>query len=118
MEPNRVPELVEHLFRRQAGLMTAVLTRIFGAAHMGLVEDVVQYALVRALEVWPLAGTPANPSAWLIQVAKNRALDVVRRQAHFSTEIKHALPALQPESLGDADSSFVAGACADDVLAM
>jgi RNA polymerase sigma factor (sigma-70 family) len=118
MEPNRVPELVEHLFRRQAGLMTAVLTRIFGAAHMGLVEDVVQDALVRALEVWPLAGTPANPSAWLIQVAKNRALDVVRRQAHFSTEIKHALLALQPESLGDADSAFVAGACADDVLAM
>lgn len=118
MPPEPTPGLVEHLFRQHAGMMTAVLARIFGSAHLDLVEDVVQDALVRALEVWPLAGTPAHPSAWLIQVAKNRALDVVRRRAHFASEIEQALLALTPASIGDEDAAYHPGACADDVLAM
>jgi RNA polymerase sigma-70 factor (ECF subfamily) len=73
-------ELSEHLFRHEAARMVAVLTRIFGVHNLGLAEDVVQDAFCRALEVWPFRGVPMNPSAWLMTTAKNRALDVLRRE--------------------------------------
>jgi RNA polymerase sigma-70 factor (ECF subfamily) len=70
----------EHLFRREHGRMVAALTRVFGAHNLALAEDVVQDAFVRAAEVWKLHGVPENPSAWLMTTAKNRALDVLRRE--------------------------------------
>ena len=73
-------ELSEHLFRREAGRMVAALARIFGVHNLALAEDVVQDAFCRALEVWKVRGLPENPSAWLMAAAKNRALDVLRRQ--------------------------------------
>ena len=74
---------VEHLFRHEAGKMVAILTRIFGVEHLTLAEDVVQDALARALQTWPFYGVPENPSAWIIRAARNRALDVVRRERNF-----------------------------------
>lgn len=71
---------MEHLFRRESGRMAAVLTRIFGVHNLSLAEDVVQDAFCRALEVWAFRGVPENPSAWLMMTAKNRALDLLRRE--------------------------------------
>ena len=73
-------ELDDHLFRREAGRLVSVLTRIFGARNLALAEDVVQDAFCRAVETWPVRGVPENPSAWLMATAKNRALDVLRRE--------------------------------------
>ena len=73
-------ELSEHLFRRESGRLVAALTRIFGVHNLALAEDVVQDAFCRALEVWKVRGIPENPSAWLMTVAKRRALDIVRRE--------------------------------------
>jgi RNA polymerase sigma-70 factor (ECF subfamily) len=73
-------ELTDHLFRQEAGRMVAVITRIFGLHNLALAEDVVQDAFCRALEVWSFRGLPENPSAWLMTAAKNRALDVLRRE--------------------------------------
>jgi RNA polymerase sigma factor (sigma-70 family) len=73
-------ELEDHLFRREAGRMVATLARIFGVNNLALAEDVVQDAFCRALEVWKFRGVPENPSAWLMATAKNRALDLLRRQ--------------------------------------
>jgi RNA polymerase sigma factor (sigma-70 family) len=73
-------EATDHLFRREASRMVAVLTRIFGVHNLALAEDVVQEAFCRALEVWKFRGVPENPSAWLMATAKNRALDVLRRE--------------------------------------
>ena len=70
----------DHLFRREAGRMVATLTRIFGVHNLALAEDVVQDAFCRALEVWKFRGVPENPSAWLMATAKNRALDILRRE--------------------------------------
>jgi RNA polymerase sigma factor (sigma-70 family) len=72
-------DLEEHLFRRESGRMIAALTRIFGVHNLALVEDVVQDAFCKALEVWKVRGLPENQSAWLMATAKNRALDVIRR---------------------------------------
>ena len=76
--------LVDHLFRERSGQMVAWLTRIFGPAHLELVEEVVQDALVKALQQWPYTGVPQNPGGWLFQVARNGALDVLRRQSAFA----------------------------------
>jgi RNA polymerase sigma-70 factor, ECF subfamily len=76
-------QLVDHLFRNRSGQMVAWLTRIFGPAHLGTVEEVVQDALLKALQQWPYSGVPDNPGGWLFRVARNGALDVVRRDASF-----------------------------------
>jgi RNA polymerase sigma-70 factor (ECF subfamily) len=93
---NKAQALVDHLFRHQAGRMIATLTRIFGPRHIDLAEEVVQEALVKALQQWPYRGVPDNPLAWIIQVAKNRALDLLRREASLrekSEEIVRAFAA-------------------------
>jgi RNA polymerase sigma-70 factor (ECF subfamily) len=81
--PAEASRVVEHLFRHEAGKMVATLTRIFGLEHLTLAEDVVQEALARALQLWPFHGVPDNPSAWIMRAARNRALDVVRREQSF-----------------------------------
>ncbi|PYM10015.1 MAG: sigma factor, ECF subfamily protein, partial [Verrucomicrobia bacterium] len=83
-EPQEVSRVVEHLFRHEAGKMVATLTRIFGIEHLNLAEDVVQEALARALQTWPFYGVPKNPSAWIMRVSRNLALDVVRREKVFN----------------------------------
>ena len=64
--------------------MVAWLTRAFGPARLELAEEVVQDARVKALPQWPLTGVPDNPPAWLMRVARNGALYVLRRRAGSS----------------------------------
>jgi len=74
--------------------MVSVLTRVFGIHNLALAEDVVQDALCRALEVWKFHGMPENPSAWLMATAKNRALDLLRREGtarNFAPELGQLL---------------------------
>lgn len=78
-----VPHVVEHLFRHEGAKMVATLTRLFGTEHLSLAEDVVQEALAKALQTWPYHGVPQNPSAWIMRVSRNLALDVVRREKVF-----------------------------------
>lgn len=73
--------LTEHLFRHAAGRLVAALTRALGPARLDLAEEVVQDALVRALEIWPYRGVPDNPTGWLFAVARHAALDRLRREA-------------------------------------
>jgi RNA polymerase sigma-70 factor (ECF subfamily) len=107
--------LVDHLFRREAGRMVAALTRSFGAAHLALAEEVVQEAMVEALRRWPFHGTPQHPAAWLFAVARNRALDRLRRGTSFrgkEPEIRRSLMAQVPEP----DEPLFAGEITDDQL--
>lgn len=77
----QVPALVEGLFRERYGRLVAGLVRVLGTRHFDLAEDVVQDALSRALRTWPFDGVPADPSAWLLRVARNLALDRLRSGA-------------------------------------
>jgi RNA polymerase sigma-70 factor, ECF subfamily len=81
VEPFEVGALVEHLFRHSAGHMVSRLARWLGAARLDLAEEAVQDALLRALATWPFRGVPAEPRGWLFQVARNRAVDLLRREA-------------------------------------
>ncbi len=62
--------------------MVSVLVKIFGSENFELAEDVVQEALLSAMESWKFRGVPDNPKAWLYRVAKNKAIDIIRRQRH------------------------------------
>jgi RNA polymerase sigma factor (sigma-70 family) len=96
-----VTRAVDHLFRRESGRLVAILAARFGLAHLQLAEDVVQDALLRAMQVWPFTGVPANPSAWLLQTARNRALDTLRR-AHLWRGKQAALVPLVEDCLHEA----------------
>ncbi len=79
-----IPELTEDLFRQEGARLVATLTAHLGTNQLLLAEDVVQEALVRALQTWPYRGIPDNPAAWLTQTAKNLALDHLRRQRRWN----------------------------------
>ena len=94
MTPRDPSQLVDHLFRHQAGRTVARLMRLLGPAHMGLAEDAVQEALMRALQSWPYDGVPDNAAGWLFRVAHNFAIDAVRREKVFGDKtgaVVHAL---------------------------
>ena len=77
MSQSEVSDLVEGLFRREAGRLVSYLTRCFGSHNLSLAEDVVQETLAKALAQWPYRGVPRNPSAWLFRVARNHAIDIL-----------------------------------------
>lgn len=113
---NEPSTVVAHLFRHRAGQMVATLTRIFGPAHLELAEEVVQEALMSALQQWSIGGVPRNPGGWLFQVARNRALDQLRREANLrgkEAEIVAAFRERAPE-----DEPAFAHELRDDQLRM
>lgn len=75
---------LEQMIRHEGGRVLATLVRLTG--DITLAEDAVQDAVVEALKRWPRDGTPHNPAAWLTTVARNRALDVLRREARRTTK--------------------------------
>jgi RNA polymerase sigma-70 factor (ECF subfamily) len=67
-------------FRRESARMLAALTRVLGLHNLAMAEDVVQDVLCRALETWKYAGPPRDATAWLVTAARNRAIDLIRRE--------------------------------------
>jgi RNA polymerase sigma-70 factor, ECF subfamily len=105
--------LADHLFRHHAGRMVAWLTRLFGPAHLELAEEVVQDALVKALQQWPRTGVPENPAGWLYHVARNGAFDALRRTAAFrarepalALELARVGPGAEPGAAAIADDEL------------
>lgn len=90
-----IPRLTEHLFRHEAGKLISALTGIFGIHRLQMAEDVVQEALIRALQTWPYHGIPDNPTAWLMQTAKRRALDLLRREKFFRDKLPEITASLE-----------------------
>jgi RNA polymerase sigma factor (sigma-70 family) len=117
LEPE-VSHVVEHLFRHEAGKMVAILTGIFGLEHLTLAEDVVQETLARALQTWPFYGVPNNPSAWIMRVARNLALDTIRRQKTFREKEPEIIRLMDREDPGPDVAIFAEQEIADDRLRM
>jgi RNA polymerase sigma-70 factor, ECF subfamily len=69
---------IEAVWRIEQARLVAGLARMTGG-DLGRAEDLAQDALVAALERWPRDGVPDNPGAWLMATAKNRAIDLIRR---------------------------------------
>ena len=75
-----IKQTVDHLFRHESGKMVAVLSKLLGLQNMEIAQDLVQDALVQAMNTWGFNGLPDNPAAWLYKVAKNKAIDYLRRE--------------------------------------
>jgi RNA polymerase sigma-70 factor, ECF subfamily len=85
MSEGAAAQVVEEIFRREAGRVLATLIRLLG--DFDLAEEAQQEAFAAALEQWPPHGTPANPCAWLISTGRNKAIDRIRRDILFRTKI-------------------------------
>lgn len=97
---------IEAVFHIEFGRLVAALARYVGG-DLGLAEDLAQDALVDALRQWPAQGTPRNPGAWLVTVAKRKAIDRFRRdrtlQAKYAQLGADALPAEAADAQPDLD---------------
>jgi RNA polymerase sigma-70 factor, ECF subfamily len=77
-------QMIEEVFRREAGRVLATLIRLLG--DFDLAEEARQEAFAAAVEQWT-HGVPDNPSAWLIKTGRNKAIDRIRREAVFRTKV-------------------------------
>lgn len=91
---------VEAVWRIESAKIVAVLAR--KVRDVGLAEELAQDALVAALEQWPHKGIPENPGAWLLAVAKYRAIDLIRRKALHARQ--------EPELIRQIESQLEAAA--------
>jgi RNA polymerase sigma factor (sigma-70 family) len=73
------------VFREEAGRLTAALVSILG--NFDVAEEIVQDALLVALERWPIDGVPDRPGAWLLTVARRRALNQLSRDARYLAKL-------------------------------
>lgn len=99
----------EIVFRREWGRAVAVVTRLTG--DLGLAEDAVQEAFASAVGRRASGRLPSDPSGWLITVAKNHAMDRLRREARRSGKERAAMPMLSQR-----DPAPPPGRVADDQL--
>ena len=76
---------LQTLLATQRRRVVAHLARSLGLSHLALAEDAVQSAALRALEVWPAQGVPANPAGWLYRVARHQAIDALRVAGRHDT---------------------------------
>jgi len=118
--PEEIGTLTDHLFRREAGRMVAALTRLFGAKHVELAEDIVQETLLKAMHEWPYHGVPDVPAAWLHRVARNLAIDRLRRESRGLELLKENAALLRSEwTLSSTVNEMLnAPSIADDQLRM
>lgn len=117
-EPDQVQHIVDHFFRHESGKMVAVLTRIFGTHNLEMVEDVVQEAFLQAMRTWRMNQLPDNPSGWLMRVARNRAIDIIRRKQFFNHYSQEVAGVLQQEAEQTVEQFFHESEIADSQLRM
>jgi RNA polymerase sigma factor (sigma-70 family) len=79
--PDETHAALSTVFREEAGRLVGALVRMLGDFEVA--EELVQDALLVALERWPVEGIPVQPGAWLLTVARRRAIDQLRREARF-----------------------------------
>ena len=81
--------------------MTAALLRTLG--DFDLAEELVQEALLEAIEHWPREGIPEKPGAWLLTTARRKAVDQLRRQARYRDKLAELQGALMRDDTAEGD---------------
>ncbi len=98
---------IEAVWRIESARIIAGLTRI--VRDVGLAEELAQDALLAALQQWPESGIPDNPGAWLMAAAKNRAIDMFRRNKRLQSkheELGRELQTRQEMAVPDFDAAL------------
>jgi RNA polymerase sigma factor (sigma-70 family) len=107
---------VDAVWRIESARIIAGVLRI--VRDVGLAEELAQDALVAALEQWPESGVPRNPGAWLMAIAKRRAIDLIRRKDNYQrklAELGHELESTTEEVTEQVDAALD-GNIEDDML--
>jgi RNA polymerase sigma factor (sigma-70 family) len=97
--------VADALWRMESARIIGALARML--RNVGLAEELAQDAMVEALERWPQSGIPDNPAAWLMTVAKNRALDHLRHvklQQAKQDELTYAIETQLQDAAPDLDA--------------
>jgi RNA polymerase sigma-70 factor (ECF subfamily) len=104
-------EPLERVFREEHGRLTAALVRSLG--DWDLAEELVQDALVAALEHWPRDGIPDNPGAWLMTTARRKGIDRLRREARYRDKLAQLQeePMLETAPHGDERLELIFACC-------
>ncbi|HYT90000.1 MAG TPA: RNA polymerase sigma factor [Gemmataceae bacterium] len=98
---------IDVVYRSDWGRIVATLIRLTG--DFDVAEDAAQEAFASAVQEWPATGIPDSPRAWIIQTARHKAIDRIRRQAHFREIVKEqaASGALRSTDEPAADTSDI-----------
>jgi RNA polymerase sigma-70 factor (ECF subfamily) len=115
-------ELLPDLFRTEYRKIVSVLCKHFGFAQIEIAEDIASDTFFSAAQSWGLDGAPQNPTAWLYNVAKNKAKNLLRRNATFEGKISSELKAtpsiaieteldLSPQNINDSQLEMMFAIC-------
>jgi predicted RNA polymerase sigma factor len=110
-------EPIDDTFRRSSRALVAALTRTLGPPRLDLVESAVQEAFVRAMREWPRE-RPGNPEGWLLAVARNLALDQLRRERLFQNKEADVAQFVELTAVAPSAEPVFDGEFADDQLRM
>jgi predicted RNA polymerase sigma factor len=78
-------DALARVFREETGRLVAGLVRFLG--DFDLAEELVQEAVLSAIETWPVSGIPDNPAAWLTTTARRKAIDRIRRETRYRDKL-------------------------------
>src|SRR5258708_28732127 len=95
-EPVMMRRELTRIVREHAARLATALLRITG--DFATAEDLVQDAIMAALQRWPTEGVPERPDSWLFTVARNRGLDALRRESNYRTKLAQIPWPVQPQS--------------------
>jgi RNA polymerase sigma-70 factor, ECF subfamily len=98
--PPAASEVIEAVYRADWGRIVATLIRLVG--DFDIAEDAAQEAFTAAVDQWPTAGVPELPRAWIIQTARHKALDRLRRRERFEEPLA-SYDAVEPDKTVDSD---------------
>ncbi len=104
-------KVVDHFFRSEYGKAVSHLTHRFGLRHLELAEDAVQEALIKAMQTWPYAQIPDNPTGWILRVAGNKMIDQLRRDQKMDKQEV-------PDTILDPNHQLSLDAINDDMIRM
>lgn len=92
-----IQQVIEQTFRAESGRVLAALISRLG--DIELAQDVLQDALIMALQRWPVDGTPRNPGAWITTTARHKAIDRIRRNRRIvgSDDLLESMPTDQTD---------------------
>jgi RNA polymerase sigma-70 factor, ECF subfamily len=94
---------LEKLHREESGRILSTLIGLLG--DFDLAEEMLQEAYATALQKWPVDGLPANPRAWLVSTARNKAIDRLRRDLRFDTKREEIARHTELTAQHDGDSA-------------
>src|SRR5687768_389571 len=123
-------ELIPHLFRTEYRKIVSVLCKHFGLNEIEIAEDITSDTFLTAAQTWGLKGAPKNPTAWLYNVAKNKAKNHLLRDSIFKNKIsREILPQdetsplseneidLSPQNINDSQLQMMFAICHPSISA-